>query len=127
VIQTQLQSNGEPRILADGLTKQFGDLVAVRDLSLVVSAGEIVGLLGRNGSGKTTTVRMLITLLRPTRGQATVAGFDVATQAADVRRRIGVTLQDAALDPNMSGREHLHLVGRLQWGSGRRGREPTTC
>jgi ABC-2 type transport system ATP-binding protein len=84
-----------------------------------VSAGEIFGLLGRNGSGKTTTVRMLTTLARPTSGHATVAGFDVVRQAAQARRSIGAALQDAMLDPFMSGREHLNLVGRLL-GVGRR-------
>jgi ABC-2 type transport system ATP-binding protein len=113
-------------IEARALTKEFGELAAVHDLSLEVSAGEILGLLGRNGSGKTTTVRMLTTLLRPTRGQATVAGFDVVDEAAGVRRSIGVALQEAALDPNMSGREHLNLVGRLS-GFGRREARSMTC
>jgi daunorubicin resistance ABC transporter ATP-binding subunit len=102
-----------PAIEAHDLTKHFGDLVAVDHLSFSVSPGEILGLLGRNGSGKTTTVRMLTTLLRPTSGAASVAGFDVVTQPDDVRRSSGVTLQDAALDPNMTGREHLNLIGRL--------------
>jgi daunorubicin resistance ABC transporter ATP-binding subunit len=102
-----------PSIEARDLTKHFGDLVAVNHLSLSVSPGEIFGLLGRNGSGKTTTVRMLTTLLRPTSGAASVAGFDVVTHPDDVRRSSGVTLQDAALDPNMTGREHLNLIGRL--------------
>jgi ABC-2 type transport system ATP-binding protein len=102
-----------PSIEAHDLTKHFGDLVAVDHLSLSVSPGEIFGLLGRNGSGKTTTVRMLTTLLRPTSGAAVIAGFDVVRQPDDVRRSSGVTLQDAALDPNMTGREHLNLIGRL--------------
>jgi len=102
-----------PSIEAHDLTKHFGDLVAVDRLSFSVAPGEIFGLLGRNGSGKTTTVRMLTTLLRPTSGAASVAGFDVVTQPDDVRRSSGVTLQDAALDPNMTGREHLNLIGRL--------------
>jgi ABC-2 type transport system ATP-binding protein len=102
-----------PTIEARDLTKHFGDLVAVDHLSFSVSAGEIFGLLGRNGSGKTTTVRMLTTLLRPTSGAASVASFDVVTQPDDVRRSSGVTLQDAALDPNLTGREHLNLIGRL--------------
>ena len=102
-----------PTIEAHDLTKHFSDLVAVDHLSLSVAPGEIFGLLGRNGSGKTTTVRMLTTLLRQTSGAAIVAGFDVVTQPDDVRRSSGVTLQDAALDPNMTGREHLNLIGRL--------------
>ena len=102
-----------PAIEAHDLTKHFGDLVAVDHLSLSVAPGEIFGLLGRNGSGKTTTVRMLTTLLRPTSGAALVAGFDVSMRPGDVRRASGVTLQEAALDPNMTGREHLNLIGRL--------------
>jgi daunorubicin resistance ABC transporter ATP-binding subunit len=102
-----------PAIAAHDLTKHFGELVAVDHLSLSVAPGEIFGLLGRNGSGKTTTVRMLTTLLRPTSGSAVIAGFDVTTHPTDVRRSSGVTLQEAALDPHMTGRAHLILIGRL--------------
>jgi ABC-2 type transport system ATP-binding protein len=117
MIQTEIHPDGGDvagaGILADRLTKRFDDVTAVRELSLTVSPGEIVGLLGRNGSGKTTTVRMLTTLLRPTSGSAVVAGFDIEGSPGEVRRRIGVTFQEAALDPTMSGREHLTLMGRL--------------
>jgi len=95
------------------LSKSFGDRHAVRGVSFEVAPGEIFGYLGRNGSGKTTTVRMLTTLTRPTSGGAWVAGVDVAREPAAVRRRIGVTMQDAALDPAMIGTEHLVLAGRL--------------
>jgi ABC-2 type transport system ATP-binding protein len=88
-------------------------LRAVDGIDLAVEPGEVYGFLGPNGAGKTTTVRMLVTLLRPTGGRATVAGFDVATQPADVRRRIGVALQSAALDLLMTGREMLELAATL--------------
>ena len=78
-----------------------------------VSEGEIYAFLGPNGAGKTTTVRMLTTLLAPTGGSATVAGFDVVDDAPQVRRNIGVALQEAALDPLMTGRELMHLQGTL--------------
>src|SRR5262249_13527517 len=78
-----------------------------------VAAGEIYGFLGPNGAGKSTTVRMLCTLLLPSAGRATVAGYDVATQAEAVRLRIGVALQEAALDEKQTRRELLRLQGRL--------------
>ena len=82
-------------------------------MDLEVADGEIYAFLGPNGAGKTTTVRMLTTLLRPTGGSARVAGFDVVEQAADVRRSIGVALQEAALDPLMTGRELIRLQATL--------------
>lgn len=100
-------------IEATGLVRRFGDIVAVDGVDLHVFEGEIFGFLGPNGAGKSTTVRMLTTLLRPTDGTATVAGHDVVTEAALVRRRIGVALQDAAIDPLMTGRELLHLQAVL--------------
>jgi len=90
-----------------------GGLKAVRGIDLAVAPGEVYGFLGPNGAGKTTTVRMLVTLLRPTGGSATVAGFDVATEPAQVRRRIGVALQEAALDALMTGRELMELQATL--------------
>jgi ABC-2 type transport system ATP-binding protein len=86
-----------------------GDIEAVRDIDLTVSAGEIFGFLGPNGAGKTTTVRMLCTLLPPSSGTATVAGLDVVKEGAEVRRRIGVALQEIGLDPVQTGRELLEL------------------
>lgn len=96
-----------------GIAREFGDVKAVDGIDLNISRGEIYGFLGPNGAGKTTLVRMLITLLLPTRGGATVAGFDVVDQANDVRLRIGAALQEAALDPKQTGREILRLQGRL--------------
>jgi ABC-2 type transport system ATP-binding protein len=82
-----------------GLEREYkGGLKAVAGVDLEVAPGEVYGFLGPNGAGKTTTVRMLVTLLRPTGGEATVAGFDVAKEPAEVRRRIGVALQEASLD-----------------------------
>ena len=96
-------------VVANGLVRRFGDLTAVDGIDLEVGEGEIFGFLGPNGAGKSTTVRMLVTLLAPTAGSATIAGFDVATQPNEVRRRIGVALQDAAIDPLMTGTELLKL------------------
>ena len=95
------------------LTRRFGDNTAVDGIDLDVAAGEIYGFLGPNGAGKSTTVRMLTTLLLPSAGSATVAGFDVRERADMVRLRIGVALQEAALDPKQTGRELLDLQGRL--------------
>ncbi len=100
-------------IVAEGLGRRFGDLVAVDAIDLTVAEGEIFGFLGPNGAGKSTTVRMLTTLLRPTEGRASVAGYDVVSQAGAVRRSIGVALQDAAIDPLMTGRELMHLQAVL--------------
>ncbi|MGI9601240.1 MAG: ATP-binding cassette domain-containing protein [Acidimicrobiales bacterium] len=98
---------------ATGLVKRFGDLVAVDGIDLYVDPGEIFAFLGPNGAGKSTTVRMLVTLLRPTEGTARVAGFDVVEQAGEVRQAIGVALQDAAIDPMMTGNELLQLQAVL--------------
>ncbi len=101
-------------IEANGLERTFdGDVRAVAGVDLEVADGEIYAFLGPNGAGKTTTVRMLTTLLRPTRGSARVAGFDIVADAANVRRAIGVALQEAALDPLMTGRELIRLQATL--------------
>ncbi|HKE81817.1 MAG TPA: ATP-binding cassette domain-containing protein [Solirubrobacteraceae bacterium] len=101
-------------IVVEGLVRIFkGDIHAVDGIDLEVAAGEIYGFLGPNGAGKSTTVHMLTTLLPPTAGRASVAGFDVATQGADVRRNIGAALQEAALDNFLTGREHMELQGGL--------------
>jgi ABC-2 type transport system ATP-binding protein len=95
------------------LARRFGETMAVDGIDLEVARGEIYGFLGPNGAGKSTTVRMLTTLLLPTSGTAVVAGFDVRDKAEMVRLRIGVALQEAALDPKQTGRELLDLQGRL--------------
>jgi ABC-2 type transport system ATP-binding protein len=100
-------------IRAEALRRTFGEVSAVDAIDLDIHPGEIYGFLGPNGAGKSTTVRMLCTLLSPTAGTATVAGFDVATQPGDVRLRIGVALQEAALDPKQTGAELLRLQGLL--------------
>ncbi len=105
-------SNNAP-IVAENLVRHFGDVHAVNGIDLTVNAGEIFGFLGPNGAGKSTAVRMLTTLLRPTSGTARVAGYDVAKQPNEVRRRIGVALQDAAIDPLMTGNELLQLQAVL--------------
>ncbi len=113
-----------PAIETRALERTFaGGIRAVAGVDLQVAEGEIYGFLGPNGAGKTTTVRMLTTLLRPTGGSAAVAGHDVVREAARVRRAIGVALQEAALDPLMTGRELLRLQATLHGiprGEGRR-------
>jgi ABC-2 type transport system ATP-binding protein len=103
----------ENPIVAEGLVRRFGTIEAVAGVDLEVEPGEIFGFLGPNGAGKSTTVRMLTTLLRPTEGTARVAGHDVVKEADQVRRSIGVALQDAAIDPLMTGRELLRLQAVL--------------
>jgi len=103
-----------PAIVVEGLQRSFGEVLAVQGVDLAVEEGEIFGFLGPNGAGKTTTVRMLTTLLLPTGGRATVAGHDVVKQARAVRASIGVALQEAALDPLMTGRELIRLQATLQ-------------
>jgi len=101
-------------IEAAGLVREFkGGVVAVAGIDLHVAEGEIYGFLGPNGAGKSTTVHMLTTLLPPTAGRATVAGYDVVKQGPDVRRAIGAALQEAALDPILTGREHMRLQTAL--------------
>jgi len=100
-------------IACEGLGKRFGETTALDGLDLVVPQGAVYGLLGPNGAGKTTAVRVLATLLRPDSGRARVAGFDVARQAAQVRARIGLAGQHAAVDEILSGRQNLVMFGRL--------------
>ncbi len=106
--------NSELAVETRGLTKRFGDYVAVDHLDFAVPKGSVVSLLGPNGAGKTTVVRMLATLLAPNEGSARVNGFDVVREANAVRRSISLTGQFAALDPNLTARENLVLVGRLR-------------
>ena len=105
--------NRPAAVEARGLVKTYDDVEAVRGVDLRVESGEVFGFLGPNGAGKSTTVRMLTTLLTITSGSATVAGVDVAADPDLVRRRIGVALQEAGLDPRQNGRELLILQARL--------------
>jgi ABC-2 type transport system ATP-binding protein len=95
------------------LTKTFDDVHAVEGIHLTIQKGEIFGLLGPNGAGKTTTLKMLTTLLRPTRGTARVMGFDILSQAVEVRKQIGYIPQERTLDRYLTGREHLRLFADL--------------
>src|SRR4030043_2488464 len=97
----------EPVIRVEGLTRRFGDFVAVDHVSFQVSKGEIVGYLGPNGSGKTTTIRMLLGLLRPTEGTATVLGYDIVRQSESVRERVGYMSQKFALYHDLTVGENL--------------------
>ena len=110
-------------IWAEGLTKHFDEVRAVDGIDLDIAPGTIFGFLGQNGSGKTTTIRMLTTLLRPTSGHARVDGLDILTDARAVRNRIGVALQEAGLDDVQTGRELLTLQARLFGMRGRAHRE----
>src|ERR1700733_2929686 len=107
-------------IEAEGLTKRYGQTVALAGIALQVPAGSILGVLGPNGAGKTPALRILTTLSRPDDGWARVAGHNVVREAAAVQRNIGVTAQDATVDEVLTGRQNLVMIGRL---SGRRRRE----
>ncbi|WP_241837922.1 ATP-binding cassette domain-containing protein [Streptomyces sp. CB03234] len=100
-------------IEVSGLTKAFGSKTALDEVNLTVPKGSVLGLLGHNGAGKTTLVNILSTLQRPTAGRARVAGFDVVSHGVEVRRRIGLTGQFAAVDETLSGHDNLVLIARL--------------
>jgi ABC-2 type transport system ATP-binding protein len=100
-------------VAVEGVTKRFGDVVALGGIDLSVPAGTVYGLLGPNGAGKTTMVRILTTIIPPDGGRASVLGFDVVGRAHDVRAGIGLAGQYAAVDENLTGRENLRLIGRL--------------
>lgn len=105
---------GRHSVVVEDLSKTYADgTEAVRGVSINVAGGECYGLLGPNGAGKSTTVGMLGTLVRPTSGRAMVAGFDVVAEPREVRRRIGVAMQEAGVDPFATARELLVLQGRL--------------
>ena len=106
--------SADKAVVVAGIRKAFGDVVALRDISFEVGRGEVLGLLGPNGAGKTTTVDILSTLTRPDRGYAEVAGHDVRSDPAGVRRSIMLTGQQVALDDMLTGRENLVMFGRLQ-------------
>ncbi len=110
-------------IVAEGLVKRYGSVVALDGLDLVVPEGTVMGLLGPNGAGKTTTVRVLTTLLEHDSGRATVAGLDVVADAKELRRKIGLSGQYAAVDENLTGFENLDMVGRLYHLGKQRSRE----
>ena len=103
----------ESMIRAESLEKRFGQTIALAGVDLDVPAGTILGVLGPNGSGKTTAVRILTTLSRPTAGSAWVAGHDVVNEALAVRRAIGVTAESATVDELLTGRQNIVMVGRL--------------
>src|SRR5271170_5423290 len=119
MLNSEVAKNNTAAIEAEGLTKRFGDFIAVDALDLNVETGTVVSLLGPNGAGKTTMVRMLATLLRPDGGRARIAGHDIVGEAEQVRRVISLTGQFAALDKNLTARENLVLMARLR-GHGRR-------
>ncbi|WP_329209731.1 ATP-binding cassette domain-containing protein [Streptomyces sp. NBC_00683] len=100
-------------IVVEGLHKRYGEKRALDGLDLTVRSGAVHGVLGPNGAGKTTAVRILSTLLRPDEGRAEVAGFDVRDKAAEIRRRIGLLGQNAAVDEELGGRQNLEMFGRL--------------
>ncbi|MEV4243320.1 ATP-binding cassette domain-containing protein [Streptosporangium canum] len=102
-----------PAIVAEGLVKKYGDVIALDRMDLSVPEGTVFGLLGPNGAGKTTTVRILTTLLKPDAGHAAVAGFDVVRDAQRLRSHIGASGQYAAVDDHLTGAENLEMVGRL--------------
>jgi ABC-2 type transport system ATP-binding protein len=104
---------GNPAVLVEGLTVNYGNTMALLDVGLDVAPGTTLGVLGHNGAGKTTLIRVLTTLLRPDGGRAWIDGLDVLAQSEQVRQRIGVTGQYAGLDDFLTGRENLELVGRL--------------
>jgi ABC-2 type transport system ATP-binding protein len=108
-----------PAIAVEGLVKSFGSVRALDGVDLEAAAGSVLGVLGPNGAGKTTTVRILSTLLAPDAGHARVAGLDVVREAEQLRSRIGLAGQNAAVDENLTGAENLTMVGRL-YGTRRR-------
>jgi ABC-2 type transport system ATP-binding protein len=120
------QSTAGPALRVQGLEKSYKQLEALRGVDFDVARGAIFALLGPNGAGKTTVVKILSTLLKADTGTASVNGFDVATQAADVRESISLTGQFAAVDEILSGRENLVLVARLRHLKDR-ARSPMTC
>ncbi|MDQ7778879.1 MAG: ATP-binding cassette domain-containing protein [Planctomycetota bacterium] len=109
-------------IEVEGLTKRFGDIVAVDRLSFQVGEGEIFGLLGPNGAGKTTTIRILLTLIRPNEGKVTVGGLDVLTRPGEVRQLAGYVPQEISVDGELTGYENVLMYSKL-YGTPRRGRK----
>jgi len=110
-------------VVAQGLGKRFGPVIALDGVDLELPAGTVLGVLGPNGAGKTTMVRILATLIRPDRGRAWVAGFDVSARPDAVRARIGLSGQYAAVDPFLTGLENMVMIGRLYGMSARQARQ----
>lgn len=101
-------------IEVDNLSKSYGDYKAVSDVTFSAARGQIVGFLGPNGAGKTTTIRMLATYLPPSSGRATIAGFDIVSQADEVRKRIGYLPENPPLYPEMTVREYLKFIAAIK-------------
>jgi ABC-2 type transport system ATP-binding protein len=101
-------------IRAVGLSKRYGGVDALKDLDLEVAPGEVLGYLGPNGAGKTTTIRLLLGLIRPTRGRAEIFGFDCQRQPVEAHRRLAYVAGEASLWPSLTGAETLHLLARVQ-------------
>src|SRR4029077_19479273 len=119
VAQLNAATSDGPAIEVRGLVKRFGDVRALDGLDLTASHGNVVALLGPNGAGKTTLVRVLATLIEADAGSASVLGLDVQRDAGQLRERIGLAGQYAAVDENLTGLENLTMVGRL-YGANRR-------
>jgi daunorubicin resistance ABC transporter ATP-binding subunit len=109
----KVDAMSETAITLEGVRKRFGDVSALDGIDLTVPSGSVFGLLGPNGSGKTTAVRILTTIIRPDAGRATVLGHDVVREPQEVRAHIGLAGQYAAVDENLTGRENLRLIGKL--------------
>jgi ABC-2 type transport system ATP-binding protein len=112
-MQQSVASRAEDAVVVEDLVRTFGEVEALRGASVRVRRGSILGLLGPNGAGKTTMVKILTTLLRPSSGRASVLGLDVVRDAAELRHRIALSGQSAAVDELLTGRENLVMVGRL--------------
>jgi ABC-2 type transport system ATP-binding protein len=110
---TTIHSTNNSAVVAEGLGKRYDELWALRDVDFEVPTGSILGLLGHNGAGKTTAIRILTTLALPSEGRASVAGFDVVEQPGEVRAQIGVAAQAATVDGLLSARANLEMIGRL--------------
>ena len=102
-----------PAIEVEGLTKRYGEITAVRDVSFTVGRGEVFGFLGPNGAGKSTTINVLCTLTTPTAGSARVGGFDVVGDRDEVRRHLGLVFQDPTLDGQLTATQNLRLHAEL--------------
>src|SRR5688572_12664259 len=112
-LEAQKSISTDDAIVIKGLRKSFKKLTVLDGIDLSVKQGTVMALLGPNGAGKTTTIRILSTLLLPDGGQALINGFDAVKEADKVRSSIGLTGQNAALDEYLTGRENLHMIGRL--------------